>query len=58
MDSELAHGMPANECARRILRGIARKKKEIVVAALREKVLVYLKRFFPNVLARTIGRPG
>jgi short-subunit dehydrogenase len=58
MDSELAHGMPADECARKILQGIARKKKEIVVAAAREKALVYLKRFFPNLLARMIGRPG
>src|SRR5689334_461920 len=58
MDSDLAHGMPADECARRILRGIARKQKEIVVAAPREKALVYLKRFFPDVLARMIGRPG
>ena len=58
MDSELAHGMPADECAHRILRGVARKKKEIVVAAAREKTLVYLKRFFPTALARMIGRPG
>jgi short-subunit dehydrogenase len=58
MDSELARGMPAEECARQILAGIARKKKEIVVAAAREKALVYLKRFFPAVLARMMGRPG
>jgi short-subunit dehydrogenase len=58
MDSELARGMPVEECARQILAGIARKKKEIVVAAAREKALVYLKRFFPTVLARMMGRPG
>lgn len=58
MDSELARGMPADECARQILRGIAHRKNEIVVAAGREKRLVYLKRFFPNVLARIIGRRG
>ena len=58
MDSELAHGMPADECARQILQGIARKKKEIVVAGVREKSLVYLKRFFPTLLARMIGRRG
>jgi short-subunit dehydrogenase len=58
MDSELAQGMPADECARQILKGIAEKKKEIVVAAAREKALVYIKRFFPTVLARMIGRPG
>jgi short-subunit dehydrogenase len=56
MDSELAHGMPADECAQRILRGIGRKKKEIVVAAAREKLLVYIKRFFPTLLARIVGR--
>jgi short-subunit dehydrogenase len=58
MDSELARGMPADKCARQILQGIARKKKEIVVAAGREKTLVYLKRFFPDVLAKMIGRRG
>jgi short-subunit dehydrogenase len=58
MDSELAHGMPVEECARQILRGVARKKKEIVVAAAREKALVYMKRFFPDLLARMIGRRG
>jgi len=58
MDSELAHGMPAVECARQILRGVARRKREIVVAAPREKALVYIKRFFPDLLARMTGRPG
>lgn len=58
MDSELAHGMPADECARQILQGIARKKTEIIVGAVREKSLVYLKRFFPGLLARMIGRAG
>ena len=45
MDSELAHGMAADECARQILKGVARKKKEIVVAAGREKALVYSSAF-------------
>jgi len=58
MDSELAHGMPADECARQILQGIGRKKKEIVVAGAREKALVYVKRFFPTLLAKMIGRLG
>jgi short-subunit dehydrogenase len=58
MDSELAHGMPAEQCARQILRGVARRKREIVVAAPREKALVYIKRFFPDLLARMTGRPG
>jgi short-subunit dehydrogenase len=56
MDPDLEQGMPAEECARQILRGVARRKREIVVAAPREKALVYIKRFFPDLLARMIGR--
>jgi len=58
MDSELAQGMPAEECARQILRGVARKNNEIVVAAPRERALVFLKRFFPDLLTRMVGRRG
>jgi short-subunit dehydrogenase len=58
MDSELAQGMRVEECARRILQGVAKRKNEIVVAAPREKALVYIKRFFPDLLARMTGRPG
>ncbi len=58
MDPALAHGMPPDECAQKILQGIARKKKEIVIAAAREKALVYLKRFFPDLLAKMIGKAG
>ena len=58
MDSELAHGMPADDCARQILQGVAKKKNEIVVAKPREKALVYLKRFFPDLLTRIVGTRG
>jgi dehydrogenase/reductase SDR family member 7B len=57
VDPELEQGMPAEECARQILRGVARHKREIVVAAPREKMLVNLKRFFPDLLARMTARP-
>lgn len=56
MDPGIQQGMPADECARRILKGIQRDKKEIVVGAKREQALVYLKRFLPSLLARMIGR--
>jgi short-subunit dehydrogenase len=56
VDPELARGMPTEECARQILQAVARGKQEIVVGAAREKAFVYLKRFFPGVLARMIGR--
>lgn len=58
MDPELARGMPVEECARQILKGVARAKEEICVAAPREKTLVYLKRFLPGVLTRMVSRAG
>lgn len=58
MDPGIQQGMPAAECARRILKGVAREKQEIIVGAKRERALVYLKRFFPDLLARMVGRRG
>jgi short-subunit dehydrogenase len=56
MDPDLARGMPVDRCAAQILSGVAQGKNEIVVAAAREKTLVYIKRFFPGVLARMMAR--
>jgi dehydrogenase/reductase SDR family protein 7B len=56
MDPELAQGMPVEQCARRILKAVAREKEEICVGAVREKALVYLKRFWPGLLTRLVSR--
>jgi short-subunit dehydrogenase len=58
MDPGIEHGMPTAECARQILKAIGRGKREIVVGAKREQALVYLKRFFPDILTRMVGRRG
>lgn len=58
MDPGIVHGMPAAECARQILKAVARGKQEIIVGTKREQGLVYLKRFFPDFLARMVGRRG
>jgi short-subunit dehydrogenase len=55
MDQELEQGMPAEECARQILNAVARKKEDVTIAARREKMLVYLKRFAPGVLSRMVA---
>lgn len=55
MDPELAQGMPAEECARQILNAVARNKEEVTIAAPREKMLVYLKRFAPGLLTRVVA---
>lgn len=56
MDPEVAAGMPAEECARQILRAVAQGREDVCIGAVREKGMVYLKRFFPGLLARMIAR--
>jgi short-subunit dehydrogenase len=57
MDAGTAKGMPADICAAKILKGIARRKKEFYVGGW-DKYSVYLKRFFPGLFARMIARVG
>jgi short-subunit dehydrogenase len=57
MDAGTAKGMPADICAAKILKGIARHKKEFYVGGW-DKYSVYLKRFFPGLFARMIARVG
>lgn len=50
MDSNQANGIPADECARRILNAVKKDKKEIYVGGFKEVAAIYLKRFLPDVL--------
>lgn len=50
MDSNQEKGIPADECARRVLEAVRKDKKEIYVGGFREVAAIYLKRFFPNLL--------
>src|SRR5258708_36561238 len=56
MDPELAQGMPAEQCARHILKAVARQKEEICVGAVKEKALLYLKRFWPGLFTRMVSQ--
>ena len=47
--------MPAEECARQILMAVARKKEDVTIAARREKMLVYMKRFAPGLVTRLVA---
>lgn len=53
-DPAIANGMPVEVCARQIIRGIRGNKKEILVARGKERLAVYLKRFFPKLLFRVV----
>jgi short-subunit dehydrogenase len=54
MDKGQAQGMPAEQCAVEILRGVAAHKQEIYVGG-RDKYLVYVKRFFPRIFSRMVA---
>src|SRR5215469_7712116 len=55
MDSGQARGMPVDQCAREILKAVAKGKEEIYVGG-RDKYIVYVKRFFPGMFSRLISR--
>jgi len=50
MDSNQENGIPAEECARRILNAVKKDKKEIYIGGFKEMAAIYLKRFLPNLL--------
>ncbi len=52
MDKTQENGMPASECAIKIIQAVEAKKEEVIMGG-REKYGVYIKRFFPG-LFRTI----
>ncbi len=56
MDSNQEKGMPANECARRILDAAQNDKKEVFIGGLIEMAAVYLRRFMPNLLFKMVRK--
>lgn len=46
LDDNQAKGMPADQCARIILKGLKKDKKEILVGK-KDKVMVHIRRFIP-----------
>jgi short-subunit dehydrogenase len=50
MDSNQENGIPAEECASRILEAVRKDKKEIYIAGFKEAAAIYLKRFLPDLL--------
>ena len=53
MDPSHANAMPAEECAKKILQAILKKKEEVYIGRW-EIVSIYVKRFFPALFSRMI----
>jgi short-subunit dehydrogenase len=55
MDVELEKGMTAEQCARKIIKGAEKEKNELLIGG-KETIAVYIKRFFPGMLAKIVRK--
>ena len=56
MDEGQANGMPAEECAKRIVRAVEKNRKELLVGG-KEVIMVYIRKWLPRLfhaMARTV----
>ncbi len=53
-DSDLEKGLPTDVFAKKLIRAIEKRKNEVVIAGAKETLSVYLKRFFPKLLAKLV----
>jgi dehydrogenase/reductase SDR family member 7B len=56
MDAATDKGFTTEEVAKRILSALRNDKEELIIAAGRERLAVYLKRFMPSILSRMVRR--
>lgn len=56
IDHEIANGMAVDVCVQRIVRAIANKEKEVVIAQGIAKVAYHLRRLFPNTFLAIFQR--
>ena len=55
LDQAQGGGMKADECARRIVRAIEKRKEEVYIGG-KEVFGVYVKRFFPALFSKLIRK--
>lgn len=56
MDPGQASGMAADKCARLIVKAIESGKQEAYIGGLKEKLGIYLKRFWPRAAAKAVRK--
>jgi len=54
MDTSLNEGIPADVFAKKLIRAIENKKNEVNIGGFKEMTSLYVKRFFPNLLAKLV----
>lgn len=56
MDKKTAAGLAPDYFAKKLLKAIRNKKQEVVIGGVLEKLSVYVKRFFPRILATMVRK--
>ena len=56
MDKLTANGLSTEEFANKALKVIYKQKQEVIIAGTKETAAVYLKRFFPSILAKVVRK--
>ena len=56
MDSATANGIAPEVFAKRMIKVIKNKKEEVYIAGVKEKLGVYVKRFYPKLLSIMIRK--
>lgn len=54
MDQVTAEGMPADKFARKMVRALEARKEEVYIGGDKEKLAIYLKRFWPTLFSKMI----
>jgi dehydrogenase/reductase SDR family protein 7B len=54
IDRALSHGLPLEKCSQQIIHAIAKRKEEVIVSALKEKIGVIIKRLFPQLMSKIV----
>lgn len=54
MDATTAKGLKPDVFARKMLRAVSKKKREVYIGGAKEKMGVFLKRFFPGIFSRVV----
>lgn len=56
MDTTTKNGIPSDVFAKKMIKAIKKRKKEVVIGGFKETGSVYLKRFFPSIAATLVRK--
>jgi short-subunit dehydrogenase len=56
MDNTTEHGLSPEQCAKKFIRAIEKRKEEVYIGGMKEIFAVYTKRFFPKLFSKIVRK--